>query len=63
MEYRKQYMRDSSGLKRVLTYRDLLPDLQDQDDLTSAERLGDLSKWFSSMDDLGTLVMMAVSTL
>jgi hypothetical protein len=65
-EYRKQYMRDNSssrGLKRIPTYRDLLPDLQDENDPTSASRMADLSVWFSGMDDLGTLVTMTVSTL
>ncbi|KAF4631392.1 hypothetical protein G7Y89_g6740 [Cudoniella acicularis] len=48
-EYRKQYMRDSSSsgsLKRILTYRDLLPDIQDQDDPTSASKTWRLSEWF-----------------
>ncbi|KAI9836376.1 MAG: hypothetical protein M1819_001405 [Sarea resinae] len=65
-EYRKQHMRCSSfgeSSKRILTYRDLLPDLQDQNDPTSASRMGYLSEWFSGMDDFGTLVTMAISTL
>jgi hypothetical protein len=65
-EYRKQYIRDSSssrGLKRIPTYRDLLPDLQDQNDSTSASRMGERNEWFLGMDGLETLVTMAVSTL
>lgn len=65
-EYRRQYMRDSSSnhvLKRVPTYRDLLLDLQDMNDPTSASRMTCLSEWFSTMDGLGSLVAMAVSAL
>lgn len=61
-EYRKQCMKDdgfSGGVRRLPTYRDLLPDFQDG----SSSGMGHLSEWFSGMDDLGTLVMMAVSTL
>lgn len=51
---------DSNGGKprTVPTYRDLLPDLQDL-----GERMGWLSEWFLGMDEVGTLVTMAVSTL
>lgn len=66
IEYHKQYMQDSKSgqnLKTILTYKDLLLDLQDQNDSTSSSRVGGLSKWFLGMDDLGTLVSMAVSAL
>ncbi len=65
-EYRKQYMRNSKcgqKLKMIPTYKDLLPDLQDQNNWASASKRECLSDWFSSMDDLGTLVTMAVSAL
>jgi hypothetical protein len=62
-EYRKVYMGDdclSASVKRLPTYRDLIPDLQDGNERSD---MGNLSAWFSVMDDLGTTVMMAVSTL
>ncbi|TVY86100.1 hypothetical protein LAWI1_G006824 [Lachnellula willkommii] len=50
-------------LKLIPTYKDLLPDLQDQNDSTGAQIVEGLDEWFSGMDDLGTLVTMAVSAL
>lgn len=61
-EYKKEYMKEgmfNGNVKRLPTYRDLLPDFQDG----SSSGMGHLGEWFSGMDDLGTLVMMAVSTL
>lgn len=50
----------SGGVRRLPTYLDLMPDLQDG---SESSGMGHLTEWFSGMDDLGTLVMMAVSTL
>lgn len=62
-EYRRQYMIGSISLKRILTYRDLLPELDDMDDPASGSRAEWITQWFSGMDELGTLVTMAVSML
>jgi hypothetical protein len=40
-----------------------LPDLQDQNDSTGASKVECLGEWLSGMDNLGTLVTMAVSAL
>lgn len=66
LEYRRQYMRRNTtnqNTKIIPTYRDLLLDNLDQNDTTLASRTEYLSEWFLEMDDLGTLVTMAVSTL
>ncbi|KAE9368834.1 hypothetical protein N431DRAFT_547717 [Stipitochalara longipes BDJ] len=57
VEYKRQYVGDGRGWRRVPTYRDLLPEFRDD-----REKV-DLSEWFVGMDDLGSLVTMAVSTL
>lgn len=62
-EYRQQYMNDGVSLKKILTYRDLLPELEDIDHSASGSRAERISEWFSGVDELGTLVTMAVSTL
>ncbi|CZR61487.1 uncharacterized protein PAC_11383 [Phialocephala subalpina] len=63
-EYRKEYMGGGGeGLKRVPTYRDLLPDLEDLEGPTSSSRMEWLSEWFLGMDEVGTLITMAISTL
>jgi hypothetical protein len=62
-EYRREYMIDDMGLKKIPRYRDLLPDLEYMDDLSSASGAECVHEWISGMDELGTLVTMAVSML
>jgi hypothetical protein len=56
-------MIEDMSSKRILTYRDLLPELEDMNDSASGSRAEWISEWFSGTDELGTLVTMAVSML
>ncbi len=62
-EYRREYLSLRDGEenveRRILTYQDLLLEDQGRDQV----RAGGLGDWFGGMDELGTLVTMAVSTL
>jgi hypothetical protein len=60
VEYRRQYLNDRRRW-RDPTYGDLLPECQDEG--RGGSHRADLSEWFISMDEMGTLVTMAVSTL